>query len=95
MDYINIPIENDGEYIISQRARKTSLTLIVLFFGASVVVAAVFIIKAKKSMKLNELEKENASSPAQNESVKRCKYCGSKQNPDDTKCPNCGASFVD
>lgn len=95
MDYINIPIENDGEYIISQRARKTSLTLIVLFFGASVVVAVLTFIKAKKSMKLNELEKENASSPAQNESVKRCKYCGSKQNPDDTKCPNCGASFVD
>lgn len=96
MDYINIPIENDGEYIISQRARKTSLTLVVLFFGASVVVAAVFIVKTKKSMKLNELEKEQQASQIEHvQEVKRCKYCGSKQNPDDTKCPNCGASFVD
>lgn len=96
MDYINIPIENDGEYIISQRARKTSLTLVVLFFGASVVVAAVFIVKTKKNMKLNELEKEQQASQIEHvQEVKRCKYCGSKQNPDDTKCPNCGASFVD
>lgn len=95
MDYINIPLENDGEYVGAKNSKRTAMIMTIACFGASVVVAVLTFIKAKKSMKLNELEKEKASSPAQNESVKRCKYCGSKQNPDDTKCPNCGASFVD
>lgn len=93
MDYINIPLENDGEYVGAKNSKRTAMIMTIACFGASVVVAVLTFIKAKKSMKLNELEKEKASS--QDESVKRCKYCGSKQNPEDTKCPNCGASFVD
>ena len=93
MDYINIPLNNDGEYIGAKNSKRTSIIMTIAFFGGSVVVAVLTFLKAKKSMKLNELEKEKASPLAQNENVKRCKYCGSKQNPQDTKCPNCGASF--
>lgn len=95
MDYINIPLDNDGEYIGAKNSKRTAMIMVIACFGASVVVAILTFIKAKKSMKLNELEKEKASSLPQDEGVKRCKYCGSKQNPEDTKCPNCGASFLD
>ena len=95
MEYINIPLDNDGEYIGAKNSKTTATVMTIACFGASVVIAVLTFIKAKKSMKLNELEKEKASSIPQDEGVKRCKYCGSKQNPQDTKCPNCGASFLD
>lgn len=95
MGYKDIPLENDGEYIGAQNSRRTALIVMVVCFGASVAVAVLACVKAKKSMQLNEQEKEQASSQSSSENVKRCKYCGSKQNPEDTNCPNCGASFVD
>lgn len=95
MDYINIPIENDGEYISSTTLKKTSTILMTVLFCASATCLVVGILKAKKEMKLNELEKEKASPSFVEDNAKRCPYCGSKQNPEDNKCPNCGASFIE
>lgn len=95
MDYINIPIEKDGEYITANALKKNSTIFMIVMFSVSAICLAVGIYKTKKEMQLNELEKEKTSSSFVEENVKRCPYCGSKQNPDEKKCPNCGASFID
>lgn len=93
MDYLDIPIENDGEYILANGLKKTSMIFMIVMFclSAGSFVAGIF--KMKKEMKLNELEKEKASNTQIDDNVKRCPYCGSKQNPEDKNCKNCGASF--
>lgn len=95
MDYLDIPIENDGEYVLANGLKKISMIFMIIMFCLSATCLGFGIFKMKKGMKLNELEKEKASSTFVEENVKRCPYCGSKRNPEDSKCQNCGASFID
>lgn len=95
MDYLDIPIESDGEYVLANGLKKTSMILMIVLFCSSAASLVTGILRTKKEMKLNELEKEKASPSFVEDNAKRCPYCGSKQSPEDNKCPNCGASFIE
>lgn len=94
MDYINIPIENDGEYSKANTLKKVFTAIMIVLLCASAACLVLGVLKTKKEMQLNELEKEKSSCSVVDEGLKRCPYCGSKQNPGNAKCTNCGADSI-
>lgn len=94
MDYKDIPLESDGEFIQDSKQIKVLMTLSILGGTASVTIIVVATVLLFKRMKKNELEKTLAEDPSfKEEGVTRCKYCGSKVDSTDKSCKNCGAGL--
>lgn len=96
VDYKNIPLTDDGQYIKCINGKKTSITIISI---ASVVVAgciagAILIVIKSKQKQQAKVAEEKAKELAEEKRLnRRCPYCSGKLSPDDKKCPNCGASL--
>ncbi len=96
VDYKNIPLTDDGEYIKCINGKKISITIISI---ASVVVAgciagAILIVIKSKQKQQAKVAEEKAKELAEEKRLnRRCPYCSGKLSPDDKKCPNCGASL--
>lgn len=94
MDYKDIPLENDGEYIQSTKQIKLLTSLSIIGGSASVILITTATVLLFKRMKKNELEKTLEEDPNfKEEGVTRCKYCGSKVDSSDKSCKNCGAGL--
>lgn len=100
MDYLDMPIERDGEY---QNAKQSKTTGIVILVASGVfivisVVGGVLIAKKAKLLTDNESEETTTTTtestqPTQTApETKKCAYCGATLAKDATKCPNCGGS---
>lgn len=96
MDYINFTLEDDGQYLVNKKGSKEALTGLIIC-GAIAVgsLVGVFIVYATaKRKKEEEIESEKCSEQekqAVENKKKYCQYCGTKINPDDRNCPQCGA----
>ncbi len=96
VDYLEMPIEKDGEYLTAKSSKKTGP--IVISIGAIVVVACivgeVFVIKSIKKEPVETTASTSSSTPidAAKPNVRKCSYCGATIAEDATKCPNCGGS---
>lgn len=98
-DYKDIPLENDGEYLLATKQRSLFIVLEGIFscgFVVLVVIATTMIIKKAQQVKTDDstedalLNKQNTDSTPK----KKCKYCGTTiNNNNESNCPNCGATL--
>lgn len=95
MDYKDMPLERDGEYIVAKRTKDILIWVEVglgIAFVASIVVT---VIQIKKNIKMKEEEKKKLEEKEKAEQLakqpKRCSYCGTILKEGDRGCPNCGA----
>ena len=102
MEYKNIPLENDGEYLQAIRSRNSSIIIACVFGAVAITLIVVGFVKIKKEAQ-NEAELgkvtagnsvlgNNGSSQKANEQKPRhCVYCGNYVSDEDKKCPSCGS----
>ena len=88
MDYYEMPLENDAEYINYQKSIRLHIIL-TLSFTAGAVLLFVLAVKLHKREKLSAME-ESSSTTSTKSNI--CSYCGGKLSDTATSCPNCGAS---
>lgn len=96
VDYKNIPLTDDGEYISCVNGKKVNIIIITvasIALAACIAGAIMIVIKSKQKEEAKAAE-EKAKEAAEVERLNRhCPYCNSKLSPDDKKCPNCGAGL--
>lgn len=88
MEYKNIPIENDGEYISAKKTIITTSVLLATFIIVDIVLVILTIRKIKKHVMMSA----DTSNLTEEEKKKTCKYCGTMFKDGETKCSSCGAS---
>jgi rubrerythrin len=93
VDYENMSLEKDGEYVAANKGYKTTNTIKWVLIVSFIALIAFSVYYAYKKKELAD-EKENKEK-AKEEPAKGsyCKYCGSSIDPNDRKCPNCGAGL--
>ena len=88
MDYINIPLENDGEYLVGRRQLTMSIVVLVACVGALAIDILLIVKdikkKVKRSVDLTDVPEEVKK--------KSCKYCGRVLQDGEYTCPSCGAA---
>lgn len=102
MEYKNIPLENDGEYLQAIRSRNSSIIFACIFGAVSITLIVIGFSKIKKeAQNEDDLGKAFSSSDtvagkilgSQNEEQKpkHCIYCGNYVGDEEKKCPSCGS----
>ena len=96
-DYLNMPLERDGEYIMA--VKSLSQSKIFGFGGLAVfvcVIASIVIVTIKLGKKEEtEQQTTEASSETSLPQFKECSYCGSNLSINETTCPSCGSKIFD
>lgn len=93
MDYKDMPLERDGEYLAAKSSLKSATTSMIIFILVDVAIVAigVFVVIKKKQLAEEKEAKEEKVKAEANADV-YCSYCGSVVSKNTTKCPNCGSS---
>ena len=98
MDYKNYTLEDDGEYMMLKERLSYNRAIgfggiagVILLVGGAVLVVATA--KKKEAEEKAETEKKEEEKQQEEERKKYCQYCGSKVNPEDVTCGQCGASL--
>ena len=94
MDYENMPLERDGEYLSASKTYKT--TNIIRWVLVAIVILMIVILiwyGYKKKELADENEKKEENEKIQESTTTQCRYCGSTLDKTDKKCPNCGAGL--
>lgn len=99
MDYVNFTLEDDGEYVLyKQNKAKTVRSVVIcgLIMVAIVAGYILIIVTSKKKEEEKEAEqKAEQKAKEEAENKKRfCEYCGSRVEPSDNVCPQCGARLL-
>lgn len=93
MDYENMPIEKDGEYIELTKEKTTLKIIGFVLIGVDVFVLIGAIYSRKKQKSLSNTQDQQSTIQDENVDKKdtpfSCSYCGAIINGD--KCSNCGA----
>ena len=92
-DYKNMPLTNDGEYLMALKGLKTSR--ICAYAGLSVMVGAIIIlvVMSKKSAKKESTQTTSSSTPQTTDNPQQyltCPHCGCKIRPHQNSCSACG-----
>lgn len=90
MDYKNLPLSEDGEYVLAKRQIVTNIIIEIVLIG----VFALFVVFAIKTIKSN-IEKVPEGSQPKMAKKYICTYCGAKLKEEDTTCPKCGSSTIE
>lgn len=91
MEYINIPLTSDGEYLVCVRKLIVSIVMIIVFLGCT----ALFIYLAIRNIKKKAKVSVDLSKASPETKKKYCRYCGRTLRDSDMSCPSCGASRKD
>ena len=92
MEYKDIPLENDGEYIEAVNHR-TFIILATIGEGIAVIILIIAAVKHFKKNVAYEKDGEQPATTVKTNSELRCPYCNTKKTKDASNCPNCGATF--
>lgn len=94
MDYKDMPLERDGEYLAAKSSLKSATTSMIIFILIDVAIVAIgiFVVFKKKQLAEEKEVKEEKAKAEANANL-YCSYCGSLVSKDTTKCPNCGSSI--
>lgn len=87
IDYYDMPLEQDGEYVLNVRIRTGSIIALSMF-GAGIVACIVCHVVIVKKEKKQEI---SFSKVFDKPTEKRCAYCGSTMKVDETICSACGS----
>lgn len=97
MDYEDFDKTQEGRYIGAYNLLNESNTAVIIAYSLSVLFLGIMIfaiVKYKKAMANQSNESITISSESKGvEKIKTCSYCGTASNPENGKCPNCGASI--
>lgn len=88
MEYKNIPLEADGEYINAKRNIAVCSVLLAVFGSLTIILTIVAIRRLKKVI----MKSQDTSNLTEEEKKKTCVYCGTMFKDGETKCSSCGAS---
>ena len=88
MEYKNIPLESDGEYINAKRNISVCSVLLAVFGSLTIILTIVAIRRLKKVI----MKSQDTSNLTEEEKKKTCVYCGTMFKDGETKCSSCGAS---
>lgn len=103
MEYKNIPLENDGEYVYNVRSRNSTIGVVCALVAIIVTLVTIAIVKIKKSVQnednlgkqistiLAETKANNKNNEQTEQKPKQCIYCGNYLDESDKKCPSCGS----
>ena len=96
MDYKNYTLEDDGEYMMLKEQLSYNramgiggVVVAILLVGGSLLVISTA--KKKEEEKAEEEKKVEQEKKQEEERKKYCQYCGTKVNPEDKICEQCGA----
>lgn len=97
MDYKNMPLKKDGEYLNCVKERTLDIVLLVSGCVGFVVLIAinirVFTKYKEKVSNSNSRTKSSNSSYSKSGSAKHCSYCGASVSSNARNCSSCGAKI--
>lgn len=96
MDYKNMTLEDDGEYLECVKSKKNATTVVVIgaigVAGAIVGIILVLVTaERKKQAEKQEAEQKEQAKAEEAEKKTKCEYCGARVQPEDKVCSQCGA----
>lgn len=92
MDYKDMPLSRDGEYVTTLSSQRTGIGLFVVAAVCIIGAILVYVVLRKKTKADYEKEqKEKAEKEKKLRETPRCKYCGNKIAKGQQICPGCGA----
>lgn len=98
LDYKNMSLENDGEYVNTKNKIKSLRTTIGITVAIGLAILAGAILYAYKKKELAEEkeakeEKEKEEARELNSTTTQCAYCGATYSKSEKKCHCCGATL--
>ena len=90
MDFKNLPLSEDGEYIVAKNQIKTIVIIEAVLIGVFVLLVVLTI----RAIKTNVEKVPEGEQPKMSKKY-ICTYCGAKLREEDTTCPKCGSSTID
>lgn len=98
IDFLDIPLEQDGEYILAKGSVKTGTIFITIcsILIVCCIIGQIVIIKNSKKLVENTSTSSTDSTPSSSaqsaQKLNKCEYCGATLPDGTVKCPNCGGS---
>jgi len=92
MDYEDMPLENDGEYVKSKKAMTSNLIWMIICILIGMGILVLTFRYMYKHSKVEE-KKETPTVEEKESTTSTCAYCGGTFEKSKTKCPNCGANL--